>query len=97
VSQKTISQGKLRGTPLLEKHYAKNTKGGLLLAYHLCRHVQRSLQLPQMSYFRREKKVVALATKVDLSRGTVHAVGFGFHRGNKSTILDIAQMDTHYH
>ena len=50
-----------------------------------------------MSDFRQEKKVAAPATKFDLSRGTIHAVGFGFHRGNKYAILDVAQMDTHSH
>jgi hypothetical protein len=50
-----------------------------------------------MSYFRREKKAAAPATKSNLNQSTVHAVVFGFHRGNKSTILVVAQMDTHGH
>jgi hypothetical protein len=50
-----------------------------------------------MSYFQQEKRDATPATKVDLSQSAFHAVGFGFHRVNKPTILGVAQIDTHGH
>jgi hypothetical protein len=47
--------------------------------------------------FQWKEKAATPSTEIDLVRSTVHPMGFGIYRGYQSTILDVAQMDSHGH